>query len=214
MRSGLILALLFLLNCGNVYAQDNSGSFYSLNFSFYHSEGIVEGEGYSFNHLGLDLEKNWRRPKFRSILSGYSVGYRKEEMNNRHFGHFINLGIFRKFDTVAGVYIKPALKLEWGLPSDRLDHAVFRPDGSYTYVYLLRNSNLPEGINRGFLLWPVVDVRIGREISLFVFEAGLRGGYPEVVKEEYHISTEDFQFEVDKRRIVIPSAVVMLGIKF
>lgn len=209
----LLCALVFLiLGCADVSAQENDNSFYALNFSFYHSEDVLEGENYSFNHLGLDLEKNWQRNKLG--LSGWSFGYRKEELHRKNFGHFVNLGVFRKFGAGAGFYIKPGVKLEWGLPSDRLDHTVFHEDGSYTYVYLLRNSNLPSEINRGFFFWPVLDVKVGRTVSVFVFEAGLRGGYPEVVVEEYYISENNFRFEIDKDRVLIPSAVATVGLKF
>lgn len=207
-----VLAFL-ILGYAEVSAQENKDkAFHVLNFGFYHSEGTLKGEHYSFNHLGLDLEKNWDRNKIG--LSGWSLGYRKEELNKKHFGHFVNFGVFRRFDVWSGFYVKPGLKLEWGLPSDRLDHTMFREDGSYTYVYLLRNSNLPREINRGFFFWPVVDIKVGRTVSKFVFEAGLRGGYSEVVVEKYRFPKEDFQFEIDKNRVVIPSAVVTVGIKF
>ena len=210
----LFCALAFLiLGCAEVSAQEsNDNSFYTINGSFYHSEGVLEGESYSFNHLGLDLEKNWDRNKFG--LSGWSLGYRKEELNKKHFGHFVNLGVFRRIGVGAGFYVKPGIKIEWGLPSDRFDHTVFHEDGSYTYVYLLRNSNLPSEINRGFFFWPVLDVKVGKTVSIFVFEAGLRGGYPEVVVEKYYISEDEFLFEIDKDRVLIPSAVVTVGLKF
>lgn len=208
----LSYALAFLLlSCADVSAQENNdNSFYVLNFSFYHSEGMLEGENYSFNHLGLDLEKNWSKNKFG--LSGLSVGYRKEEINRKHFGHFLNFGTFRRIGVSRGFYVKPAIKIEWGLPSDRLDHTVFHEDGSYTYAYLLRNSNLPEEINRGFFFWPVLDVRAGKTFSIFIFEAGIRGGYSEVGVEKYYPSERDF--EISKRWIIIPSAVATVGVKF
>ncbi|MEK7288326.1 MAG: hypothetical protein AAB091_07195, partial [Elusimicrobiota bacterium] len=74
-----------------------------LNFSFYHSEGVLKGKSYSFNHLGLDLERNWSQNKIG--LSGWSLGYRKEELHRKRLGHFINLGVFRKFDVGAGFYV-------------------------------------------------------------------------------------------------------------
>lgn len=208
MRITCVLAFIFI-GCSNAFAQE---SFYALDFSFYHSEGVLEGENYSFNHLGLDLEKNWSKNKIG--LSGWSLGYRKEEIGRKHLGHFLNLGTFRRIGIGRGFYIKPAIKIEWGLPSDRLDHTVFHEDGSYAYVYLMRNSNLPSEINRGFFFWPVLDVKVGKTYSIFVFEAGLRAGYPQVVVEKYHISENDFQFEINKNRVVIPSAVVTVGLKF
>ncbi len=210
----LFCTLAFLiLSCADVFAQENKdNSFYALNLGLYHSEGILKGENYSFNHLGLDFEKNW--DKNHLGLSGWSLGYRKEELDKKHFGHFINFGVFKRVDLGAGFYVKPSVKLEWGLPSDRLDHAVFHEDGSYSYVYLLRNSSIPSEINRGFFFWPVLDVRVGRTVSVFVFEAGLRGGYPEVVVEKYFISENNFRFEVDKDRALIPSVVATVGLKF
>lgn len=213
----LFCTLIFLiLGCVDVSAQEqeneNNNSFYAFNFSLYHSEGVLKGENYSFNHLGLDLEKNWDGNKLG--LSGWSFGYRKEELDKKYFGHFINFGVFSRIGVVAGFYVKPGIKLEWGLLSDRLDHAVFHEDGSYTYIYLLRNSSIPSEINRGFFLWPVLDIKVGRTVSIFVFEAGLRGGYPEVVVEKYYISENDFRFEIDKNRVLIPSAVATVGLKF
>lgn len=212
MKQLIFTLTILVIGCADVYAQENDNSFHSVNFGFYHSEGELEREYYSFNHIELVLEGNWDNNKLG--LSGWSLGYRKEELHRKHFGHFINLGVFRKIGAVAGFYVKPGVKLEWGLPSDRLDHTVFRDDGSYSYVYLLRNSNLPSEINRGFFFWPVLDIKVGRTVSIFIFEAGLRGGYPEVVVENYYVSENNFQFEIDKDRILIPSAVVTVGIKF
>src|SRR3989344_4551150 len=182
MRRLFCALAVLILGCADVSAQEsNDNSFYTINGSFYHSEGVLEGESYSFNHLGLDLEKNWDRNKFG--LSGWSLGYRKEELNKKHFGHFVNLGVFRRIGVGAGFYVKPGIKIEWGLPSDRFDHTV-------------------------------LDVKVGKTVSIFVFEAGLRGGYPEVVVEKYYISEDEFLFEIDKDRVLIPSAVVTVGLKF
>lgn len=209
----LFLLLIFVFSHTEVLAQEDLGSsYYAVNTSFYHSEGRLEGENYSFNHAGLDLERNWSKNKL--WLSGWSLGYRREELDKKHFGHFINFGVFRKFKIVAGIYIKPSIKLEWGLPSDRLDHTVFHEDGSYTYVYLLRNSDLPKGIGKGFFFWPVVDARVGKTLSIFVFEAGVRAGYPSIVKEEYITPETDFDFKIEKSAVLIPSLVGTIGIKF
>lgn len=210
MRRLLCVLAVLMLGCAEVSAQENNdNSFYALNFSFYHSEGVLERENYSFNHVGLDLEKNWSKNKIG--LSGWTLGYRKEEIDKKNFGHFVNFGVFRRVGIGAGFYIKPSIRFEWGLPSDRLDHTVFHEDGSYAYVYLLRNSNLPKEINRGFFFWPVAEVKVGKTVSVFVFEAGIRGGYSEIGVEKYYPFERDF--ELSKRWIIIPSAVVTIGFK-
>ena len=183
----LVLACLFLIS-GSVSAQ--SGTYFKVNVIY--GDLNIYGFDYYFNDLALEIENHWA--KRHGGLSGFSVGYRKEDLSSSEYGHFINGKFFWKAEK-RGFYFKPGIGAEWGKPSHRFEQTKFNYSGtelvSYQRIYLNRNAWMPVGVKGTGTLNPFFELGVGQKTGPFIFEGGARIGYGKFVVNTFQFQNGD-----------------------
>lgn len=164
-----------------------SGTYFKVNII--HGDFDLYGFDYYFNDLELEVENHWVHR--HAGLSGFSVGYRKEDFSSSGYGHFVNGQVFWKAEK-RGFYFKPGIGVEWGKPSYRFEQTKFNYSGtelvSYERIYLERNAWMPVGVKNTGTLNPFFEFGVGQKMGPFIFEGGARVGYGKFV-----INTFQFQ---------------------
>lgn len=172
----------------------------------------IIGFDYSFKYIGVNLQTHFPKTHF-GFISGYSWGYRKEEIQNSEQGHYLNVRVFQR---VGGgrAYAKVSEGVEWGMPGDVFTRTNFQyKNGSlikYTHIYLDRNFWIPGvKVKRSGVLYPVFEIGGGIRTKHFNLESGLRGGFFRFGVERYDLVNNDYG--IDKIRVIVPSVFVSIG---
>lgn len=180
-----------------------------------HGDFGLYGYDYRFNDLELEIESHWA--KQHGGLSGFSVGYRKEDFSSSDYGHFVNGKVFWKAEK-RGFYFKPGIGAEWGKPSYRFEQTKFNYDGaeliSYQRIYLERNAWMPVGVKNTGALNPFFELGIGQKAGPFIFEGGARVGYDKFVVNIFQFQNGDLTFQgLNGEYKFVPTLYVGIGVK-
>jgi len=187
-------------------------TYFKVNIGY--SEMSVNDFNYSFNYIGLEVENDFSRTHL-GFLSGYSFGYRKDQIHNAELGHYFSF----KLLTLKGgkrFYGKIGGGFEWGMPGDMLDRTKFEyHDGNlskYTHVYLERNFWVPGvKVKKSGVLNPIVELAVGERVGHFIFEEGVRGNFLTFGIERYDLA--NYGYSSERIRLIVPSAFVSIGIR-
>lgn len=180
-----------------------------------HGDFGLYGFDYYFNDLGLEIENHWA--KRHGSLSGFSVGYRKEDFSSSSYGHFLNSKVFWKAEK-SRFYLKPGIGIEWGKPSYRFEQTKFNYSGaeliSYQRIYLDRNAWMPVGVNGTGTLNSFFELGVGQKTKLFIFESGVRIGYGKFIVKTFQFKNGDLisqSFSGEHK--FVPTVYVEIGLK-
>lgn len=227
-KSALLFVCLFLIN-GPLFAQSTkptekakqtkksqktkSGTY--LKMELIHGDFGLYDFDYYFNDLGFEIENHWA--KRHGGLSGFSVGYRKEDFSSSEYGHFINGKFFWKVDK-RGFYFKPGVGVEWGKPSYRFEQTKFSYSDteliSYRRIYRERNAWMPIGVKDTGMFNPFFDFSIGQKAGLFIFEGGARIGYDKFVVNIFQFQNGNLVFQgLNGEYKFVPTIYVGVGLK-
>lgn len=228
MRKIIFLFVALLLISGQALAQpvkDNkekqskkSGKIKSgtyLKMELIHGDFGLYDFDYYFNDLGLEIESHWTK---RHVgLSGFSVGYRKEDFSSSEYGHFINGQVFWKAEK-RGFYFKPGVGAEWGKPSYRFEQTKFSYNDteliSYRRIYRERNAWMPIGVKDTGMLNPFFEFDIGQKTGPFIFEGGARIGYGKFVINTFQFQNDDLMAQNLKgEHKFVPTLYVGIGVR-
>lgn len=228
MRKIVLVFVALLLVSGPAFAQsvkDNkekqskksvkikSGTY--LKMELIHGDFGLYDFDYYFNDLDLEIENHWTK---RHVgLSGFSVGYRKEDFSSAEYGHFINGQVFWKAEK-RGFYFKPGVGVEWGKPSYRFEQTKFNYSGSelisYRRIYRERNAWMPIGVKDTGMLNPFFDFSIGQKAGPFIFEGGARIGYGKFVINTFQFQSGNLTSqELSERHNFVPALYMGVGVK-
>lgn len=172
----------------------------------------IVGFDYSFKDMGISMQTHFPKTHL-GFISGYSWGYRKEEIQNSEQGHYLNARIFQRVGS-GRAYAKVGEGVEWGMPGDVFTRTNFQyKNGSlikYTHIYLDRNFWIPGvKVKRSGVLYPVFEIGTGFRTDRFNLETGLRGGFFRFGVERYDLVNNDYG--VDKIRVIVPSIFINIG---
>ncbi len=207
--SGLILTF-----STNVYAQENNdGSGTYIKLGFVHSEGSIEWAEYVINGLSVEVETYFKSNRLG--LSGWSIGYRKDNLEHSESGHLLNVDTFRT-KSIRVADIKFGGGIEWGMPSDGFSHTRFNiqtdSDLSYDHVFLNKNSNIPgNGLKNDGALYPFAKISLVRRSKAFILEAGTRVNIMKFGIDEYNVSNDKLTVTSRDRRMAVPTVFVSVG---
>src|SRR3990167_4439601 len=97
MRYLVLVGLFFFSLCSGALAQENENKKHGyktyLEGSVFHAEGDIEGFRYNINGLAVDIETYFNGSHIG--LSGWSIGYRKDDLRYSDTGQLFNFKVFR-----------------------------------------------------------------------------------------------------------------------
>lgn len=212
------LVLAFIVFSGVASAQQSSSSpghkhqtYIEAGIS--HSQGEVLGSDYLVNDLSIEIETYFNSLHWQ--LSGWGIGYRKDDLRYSDFGHMLYFKLFRevRFPFVSA---KTSAGVEWGMPTINFDRTKFVYNNglleSYSQVSLVRNSNVPfTGSDRDAAMYPIMEVSAVKRNKYFVVEAGARWNVMEFKKGEYVLVGDRVESKLSKEWKAIPYLFMNIG---
>ncbi len=186
-----------------------------LKFGLDHWQGNISSFNYKFTGVDLEVETYFNRNIIQ--LSGWSVGYRKEQIRRLETGQLFDGKVFRAFD-LKGVDLKTAGGVEWGLPPLTLDKTRFADtqgdDLSYQHIYPVRNSNIPHlGDSVDGVLHPFAELSVVKRKGQFLFELGVRDNIMKMGIDSFDIKNDQINYSSKVRTRHMPSIFVNIGLK-
>jgi len=189
----------------------------------------IEGFDIVVNGLSVDLETY-----FNSVLagkggavenhfglSGWFLGYRKDDLTFFDFGHVLNIGVFRTVNIPVSAKIPvPVLKigggLEWGTISSNFSKTHLSYENgeltSYEHIFPYRNIDIPgSGPSYDSDLYPFVEAGILKRWNRFLVEAGLRGNIQRFGFDKYVLNGDELDFTENQKTKVIYSFFIKFG---
>jgi hypothetical protein len=183
-RTIAIAALLYLLP-HNAYSDGRLN--FRVDFNRTNVAGAYNDVGLNWQGFEFEIEKEFTKSKV--ILSGFSLGVRRElfyaftgfggvrDVHRWDEGTYLSLRFFRSFD-VSGErswFIGPSFAILYGIPGTTLDRTIgggFGDDSSYTHVFPMRNSDVPkllaeqaELVSDSGLLYPEASVTLRKRLG-------------------------------------------------
>ncbi len=206
---------LVLTFSADIYAQENKETSNTyIKLGFVHSSGSIEWADYVINGMSVEVETYFKNNRLG--LSGWCIGYRKDEIRYAEFGHLLNVDTFRT-KSIRVADIKFGGGVEWGMPSDGFSRTKFNtrtdPNLSYSHVFLSKNSNIPKtGTKNDGALYPFARVSLVRRSKVFILEVGTRVNIMKFGIDEYNISNDRLMVTSRNRRIAVPTVFVSVGL--
>lgn len=210
---GLLVGLVLTFSV-DIYAQEKKESSDSyIKFGVVHSQGKVEWADYLINGISLEVETYFQNNHLG--LSGWSIGYRKDDLRYSEFGHILNVDTFRT-QSIKMADIKFGGGVEWGMPADGFSRTKFnsRTDSelSYSHVFLITDSNVPRtGTKNDGVLYPFMKLSLVKRNKWFILEGGARISLMKFGLDEYSVSSDRLRVVSRDRRMAIPSVFVSIG---
>ena len=174
------------------------------------------GTGYNLTSVSAEIETYFKNNHI--LLSGWSIGYRKDALRYSDFGHMFYARGFRNFNLKI-FELKPSGGIEWGMPTLNFDKTYFNylPNGSlnYTHIYPVKNSNVPSiGTSKDGAYYPFVELSIVKRPKIFLIEGGMRVNIIKFGISNYSVSPDDkIEYTFIDRKVIAPYLFINLGIK-
>ncbi len=222
MKKFLLASALLVCLPVNTLAQTEKQDQTKHNHDTYIKTGLTHWEGrlwdfhYNFNGLNFDLETYFDSNHLQ--LSGWSVGYRKDDLQSADSGHLLNLRAFRTFD-LKFADIKTGAGIEWGMPSLDFDKTWFENTHNsslrYRHVYPIRNSNVPYvGTTKDGIFYPFADIGLLKRKGPFLLEGGARINLIRYGNDGFTVSKNDtIQYYFYDRRLLVVTPFINIGVK-
>ncbi|OGN07901.1 MAG: hypothetical protein A2750_00395 [Candidatus Yanofskybacteria bacterium RIFCSPHIGHO2_01_FULL_45_42] len=178
------------------------------------TESKIESFRSAVNGISVDLETYFNKRHF--WLSGWSVGYKKDDIQFSNFGHLINGSVFGTVG-VGVADIKFSGGVEWGMPSANFNKTRFHYGESglmsYEHLFLQKNSNIPElEPSEDALLYPFAEIVLLKKGKRFLVEAGIRGNIQKFGLDSYFLNGDDLIFVSSSKTIIVPSVFIKFGV--
>lgn len=176
----------------------------------------VFGADYALTSASLEIESYFSSTKL--LLSGFSVGYRKDNLSRGESGHMVSAKIFHEFPLkVFGV--KAGGGVEWGMPSFNFDQTEFASgdDGSlrYRHTYIARNADVPRvGTSTDGAVYPFASLSLVQRPWIFLVEAGVRMNFIRFNLDDYLVAPSDeVTTSFNDKRVLAPYLFVDVGLR-
>lgn len=221
MKKLLTAVILLALLPANVLAQSENQEKTKDSHGTYIKAGLTHWEGrlwnfyYNLNGVNIDLETYFNSN--HAQISGWSVGYRKDDLRYTDSGHMLNLRIFRTFN-VKFADFKAGAGAEWGMPSLAFDKTRFENTRSgplrYRHVYPVRNSNVPYvGTTKDGIFYPFLDVSLLKRKGIFLVEGGARVNLIRYGNDGYTVRNDIIEFDLRQKTLPTTMMFINFGIK-
>jgi hypothetical protein len=164
----------------------------------------------SINGVSIDAERYFNR--YRLGLSGWSVGYRKEDIRHPWRGHLLNGAFFREiylFKIIGGIE-SGVLPLKYDLTE--IDFGADGEPIAYSHLFPHRPINLPWGSGEIDLsMYPFFEFSVVHR-DRHIFEVGLRGNIMKFGINDYILEGDAFATSSKSEYIVVPSFFIKIGL--
>jgi tetrahydromethanopterin S-methyltransferase subunit F len=172
------------------------------------------GADYNLTSLNLEFETYFRGA---FLVSGLSLGYRKDAMRFADTGHMLSGMLFRDFNLKA-LALKAGGGVEWGIPSMNFDRTEFdyTVEGMvrYRHTYPGRNARLPVGVKSGGTMYPFFGLSAVQRPGPLLFEFGMRVNLMQFHFDDYEVHQGDQVSRVfDEHRVKVPYLFANIGLR-
>ena len=173
------------------------------------------GAGYSLTSVNLEVDSYFRGA---FIVSGFSLGYRKDDLGAENSGHMVSGMLFRDIDLKV-LALKVGGGVEWGVPSMNFDQTEFDypADGSirYRHTYPGRNAQVPVGgVKSSGTAYPFFGVSAVQRPGPLLFEFGMRVNMITFHFDDYEVRPGDQVTRAfDEQRVIVPYLFANIGLR-
>lgn len=178
-------------------------------------KGNLFGSDYNLTSAGFDIETYFQNSHVG--LSGWSVGYRKDDLRYMDSGHMFNGKVFGSLNLKI-FELKPSVGMEWGMPSATFDKTRFDygQNGavSYQHTYPIKNAGVPfVGTKRDGAFYPFAELSVVERPGPFILEAGMRVNVIRFGIDDYSIKSDKITYDFKSRELPVPYLFASVGIK-
>lgn len=174
------------------------------------------GTDYDLTSMNLEVETYFGDTLLQ--LSGFSIGYRKDNLRRAKSGHMISGTLFRDFKLKAFA-LKGGGGIEWGMPLLNFDQTefAFAGDGTVRYrsTYVHRNAAVPfVGTTTDGVVYPFVELSVVQRPWGLLFETGMRIGFIRFNLDDYEVSpTDQVTYAFSRKKVLVPYIFANLGLR-
>jgi hypothetical protein len=207
---------------------------FRIDFNRTNVEGVYENVGFAWQGLEVELDNAFAKPKI--VLSGFSLGLRRElfyaftsfgqaaGVHRWDEGTYLTLRLYRQFEASRDKSwaIGPSFTLLYGIPGTTLDRTTGQrqSDGAfdYTHVFPMRNADVPKLLAQkaevgtdSALLYPELSLSIRKRLAKGGINLEWLGGV-RIIK--FGIVDSNAQGDLfSDRRMFIPSVGMRVGFR-
>jgi hypothetical protein len=173
------------------------------------------GAKYNLTSVNVEVERYFGRS---FLISGFSIGYRKDALQYIESGHMINAMLFGDVDLKV-VALKAGGGVEWGVPSLNFDTTEFEQAGDgtlrYRHTYPRRNASVPfVGTSEDGALYPFASFSAVQRPGGLLFEAGVRVNFMRFHFDDFEVGPNgESRSAFDESRVVVPYLFVNIGFR-
>ena len=172
------------------------------------------GADYDLTSLNVELETYFRRA---FLVSGFSIGYRKDAIRSASTGHMLSAMLVRDFNLKL-LALKAGGGGEWGIPSMNFDRTEFddTAEGTvrYRHTYPGRNARVPGDVEPGGMMYPFFGVSAVQRPGPVLFEFGMRVNVMQFHFDDYEVRRGDQVTRAfDARRVLVPYLFANIGFR-
>ncbi len=177
--------------------------------------GNIFGSDYNLTSLNIEVETYFA--KNHVLLSGWSFGYRKDDIRYVDAGHMLSAKTFRDFNLKI-FEVKTGGGVEWGMPSLSFDKTVFDygKDGSvrYRHTYPEKNANVPGmGTSNDGAFYPFWELSILERRKAFLIESGMRVNIIRFGIDNYEVVNDKIKYDFNDKLMMAPYLFFNIGFK-
>jgi len=172
------------------------------------------GADYNLTSVNIDVETYFPRA---FVVSGFSLGYRKDALRSADTGHMLSGMLFRDLNLKAFA-LKAGGGIEWGIPSMNFDTTEFdySVDGTvrYRHTYPDRNARVPVGVKMSGTMYPFFGLSAVQRPGPLLFEFGMRVNLMQFHFDDYEVHPGDQVTRVfDEHRVMVPYLFANIGLR-
>ena len=172
------------------------------------------GADYNLTSMNLEFETYFHRA---FLVSGFSLGYRKDAIRSVETGHMLSGMLMRDFNLKVFA-LKASGGGEWGIPSMNFDRTEFDAsvDGTvrYRHTYPGRNARVPGDVESGGMMYPFLGVSAVQRPGPVLFEFGMRVNVMQFHFDDYEVRRGDQVTRAfGERRVLVPYLFANIGLR-
>ena len=216
------------------YAYSDGRITVRLDFNAADVDGAFNDVGLGWEGLEVEIEKEFTKSKV--VLSGFSLGLRRElfyaftgfgnakDVHRWDEGTYLTFRIFRSFDLTSSRSwsIRPSFTLLYGIPGTTLSGTIGRAYGDgeydYTHVFPMRNADVPQLLaeqaelnSDSALFYPEASVSLTRRLAKGGIVVEWLGGFRVI---RFGIVDSNIQGNLfSEKRTFVPSVGLRVGFR-
>jgi hypothetical protein len=173
------------------------------------------GAKYDLTSVNVEIERYFGGTL---LVSGFSLGYRKDAVQHIDSGHMFSAGLFRDLDFKVAA-LKAGGGMEWGLPSLNFDQTEFdyAGDGTvrYRHTHPGRNAYVPfVGTRSDGALYPYLQLSVVQRPGGVLLEGGMRVNVIRFHFDDYEVDPlDEMRHASSERRVLVPYLFVNVGFR-